>query len=136
MFGRTTLTYYCYAGNTAILVGVYGPIEVKQQRLLIDKIAVEVYYRPKAGMPSKIPNFYFLQQLKFYYYFLDVGDRLYESKIKTICESMLVSNLYPRSAITINIQEIESNGGEVKRFLIPLTKLLKRYYCFRLWLAR
>lgn len=36
-----------------MLVGVYGPIEVKPQKLLIDRATVEVYYRPKSGQPSK-----------------------------------------------------------------------------------
>ncbi len=74
------------------MASVYGPIEVKLQNLRIDKAHVEVYYRPKSGLPS-------------------VGDRLREQIIRNTCETALLSVLYPRTAITIQLQEMEDNDG-------------------------
>lgn len=39
------------------MAGVYGPVEVKMQKVLIDKASVECYYRPKSGVPGKISRF-------------------------------------------------------------------------------
>ncbi|KAG4075708.1 hypothetical protein HA402_003533 [Bradysia odoriphaga] len=79
-------------GETAVMASVYGPIEVRLQNLRIDKAHVEVYYRPKSGLPS-------------------VGDRLREQMIRNTCETALLSVLYPRTAITIQLQEMEDNEG-------------------------
>lgn len=38
------------------MAGIYGPVEVKMQKVLIDKASVECYYRPKSGAPGKIEN--------------------------------------------------------------------------------
>lgn len=65
------------------------------QKLRIDKATVEAYYRPKAGQPS-------------------VGDRLYESIIGNICETALVTALYPRTSVVIVIQEMQSAGEVIK----------------------
>ncbi|KAF5273717.1 hypothetical protein FQR65_LT17125 [Abscondita terminalis] len=78
--------------DTIVIVGVYGPIEVKNQKLLISKASVETHYRPKTGTPG-------------------IGDRLYETTIQNICETALVSALYPRSSIVIIIQEMQNCGG-------------------------
>lgn len=43
--------------------------------------------------------------------FVAVGDRLNEHIIKNICETALVSTLYPRSAIVVVIQEMQNSGG-------------------------
>lgn len=74
------------------MASVYGPIDVKIQNLRIDKAHVEVYYRPKSGLPS-------------------VGDRLREKIIRNTCETALLAVLYPRTAITIQLQEMEDNEG-------------------------
>ncbi|XP_057656939.1 exosome complex component RRP46 [Diorhabda carinulata] len=78
-------------GNTSVLAGVYGPVEVKLQRLLMDKASVECHYRPKSGLPG-------------------VRDRLYESVIRNICETSLLASLYPRTAILVTLQEIQDSG--------------------------
>lgn len=35
------------------MAGVYGPVEVKMQKVLIDKASVECFYRPKTGASGK-----------------------------------------------------------------------------------
>jgi len=79
-------------GETTVMAGVYGPIEVKTQKLLMNKASVEACYRPKSGFPG-------------------IRDRQYEHIIQNICEVALVSVLYPRSAILIVIQEMQNCGG-------------------------
>ncbi|XP_017785230.1 PREDICTED: exosome complex component RRP46 [Nicrophorus vespilloides] len=80
-------------GKSTVIAGVYGPIDVKPQKMLIDRGSVETFFRPKSGLPG-------------------VGDRLYETIIRNICETALVSTLYPRSGIQVVIQEMQS-GGEL-----------------------
>lgn len=46
-----TQLYFFIAGDTAVVTAVYGPVEVKPQRILIDKASVEALYRPKSGLP-------------------------------------------------------------------------------------
>ncbi|KAJ8925702.1 hypothetical protein NQ315_009549 [Exocentrus adspersus] len=78
-------------GETVVMAGIYGPIEVKMQKMLIDKASVECNYRPKRGLPG-------------------VEDKLYESLIRNICDTALVTSLYPRSAILIALQEMHNSG--------------------------
>jgi exosome complex component RRP46 len=83
---------YQFSGQTVCVASVYGPIEVKLQNLDIDKASIEVFYRPKAGLSS-------------------VTDRLKEKIIRNTCNSALISTLHPRTAISIQIQEMEDKGG-------------------------
>lgn len=79
-------------GETAVMASVYGPIECKLQNMNIEKASVEVYYRSKSGMPS-------------------VSDRLREQIIKNTCEEALITAMHPRTAITIQLQEMDDRSG-------------------------
>ena len=48
---QLTPFYFFIAGDTAVVTAVYGPVEAKPQRILIDKASVEAIYRPKSGLP-------------------------------------------------------------------------------------
>lgn len=81
-----------FSGDTAVTATVFGPIEVKLHNLQIDKAHVEVHYRSKSGLPT-------------------IGDRLREQIIRETCESALLTVLYPRSSIFIQVHEMENAGG-------------------------
>ncbi|KDR22065.1 Exosome complex exonuclease RRP46, partial [Zootermopsis nevadensis] len=80
------------AGDTAVVTAVFGPVEVKPQRILIDKACVEALYRPKSGLPC-------------------VHDRMHESLLRNTCETSLLATLHPRTSISIIIQEMQDSGG-------------------------
>lgn len=79
-------------GETAVMASVYGPVEGKLQNIQIEKAYVEVYYRPKVGQSS-------------------VTDRLFEKIIRNTCESAVLTIFYPRTAVTIQLQEMENRSG-------------------------
>ncbi|XP_046831912.1 exosome complex component RRP46 [Vespa velutina] len=79
-------------GDTAVIAGVYGPVEPKAQKMIYDKASVEVVYSPVKG-PAKI------------------DDRMIELYVKESCETGIIVMLHPGTAICINIQEIQDNGG-------------------------
>jgi exosome complex component RRP46 len=37
-----------------MMVGVYGPAEVRLNKEIVDKATVEVVFRPKTGLPGKL----------------------------------------------------------------------------------
>lgn len=43
----------CILGDTAVVAGVYGPVETKPQKMIYDKAFVEVSYTPIKGPASK-----------------------------------------------------------------------------------
>lgn len=69
-----------------------GPVEVKLHNLQIDKAYVDVLYRSKSGLPS-------------------AADKLREKIIMETCENALLTVLYPRTAIVIQIFEMDDGGG-------------------------
>ncbi|XKL60752.1 hypothetical protein PGB90_007809 [Kerria lacca] len=78
--------------NTVMAAAVYGPVEVKQHKMLIDKAYIEIVFRPKCGLSQ-------------------IGDRLLESIIGKICENAILSTFYPRTAIYIIVQEMQNSGA-------------------------
>nr|CAD7408993.1 unnamed protein product [Timema poppensis] len=40
-----------HLGNTAVIAAMYGPVEVKLQKISIEKASVEAVYHPKSGAP-------------------------------------------------------------------------------------
>ncbi|KOX76988.1 Exosome complex component RRP46 [Melipona quadrifasciata] len=79
-------------GNTAVIAGIYGPVEAKPQKMIYDKASIEVSYSPIKG-PTK------------------VDDRMTEMYIKETCEAAIIVTFHPASAICINVQELEDSGG-------------------------
>ncbi|GFG28351.1 hypothetical protein Cfor_09096, partial [Coptotermes formosanus] len=78
--------------DTAVVTAVYGPVEAKPQRVLIDKASVEALYRPKAGLPC-------------------VHDRMRESLLRNTCATALLATLHPRTSISVIVQEMQDSGG-------------------------
>ncbi|XP_055381468.1 exosome complex component RRP46 [Condylostylus longicornis] len=79
-------------GETTVLASMYGPIEARQHNTKVDKATVDVTFRPKIGLPG-------------------VKDRFRESIVKSICETAILTTLHPRTAITIQIQELDDRCG-------------------------
>ncbi|KAG8036572.1 hypothetical protein G9C98_003894 [Cotesia typhae] len=79
-------------GNTCVVAGVYGPIEAKLQKMIHDKASIEVVFTPVKGPPS-------------------IDGRAKELCIKDTCEASLITSLHPSTAISINIQEMQDDGG-------------------------
>ncbi|XP_046401463.1 dolichol kinase-like [Ischnura elegans] len=79
-------------GETAVTAAVYGPIEVKPNKLVIDRACVETIYRPKTGQAR-------------------VADKTRENLIGNTCSSAILAALYPRTSVSIIIQEMHSAGG-------------------------
>lgn len=81
-----------HLGDTAVTATIIGPTEVKIHNLQIDKAYIDVLYHSKAGLVT-------------------VADKLREKIIKDTCETTLLAILYPRSAIILQIYEMENGGG-------------------------
>ncbi|XP_055678515.1 exosome complex component RRP46 [Lutzomyia longipalpis] len=79
-------------GETVVIASVHGPVEVKLQNLQYDRSSVEVFYKSKTGQQS-------------------VGDRFREQYIRNTCESALLTAIYPRTAISLQLQEMEDRAG-------------------------
>nr|CAD7570221.1 unnamed protein product [Timema californicum] len=81
-----------HLGNTAVIAAMYGPVEVKLQKISIEKASVEAVYHPKSGAPR-------------------IADKAREHLIRNTCEISLVATLHPRSSILIVVQEMQDSGG-------------------------
>ncbi|XP_017766963.1 PREDICTED: exosome complex component RRP46 [Eufriesea mexicana] len=79
-------------GDTAVVAGIYGPIEAKPQKMIYDKASVEVSYTPIKG-PAK------------------VDDRMTEMYINETCKAAIIVTFHPATSICINIQELKDSGG-------------------------
>ncbi|XP_028160808.1 exosome complex component RRP46 [Ostrinia furnacalis] len=79
-------------GDTVALVSVNGPLDIKTTSQSIEKSTLEILYSSKGGKPS-------------------VADRYKENVIRQTCEKAILGSLYPRTGITVTIQELEDFGG-------------------------
>ncbi|KAL7975760.1 hypothetical protein Chor_010482 [Crotalus horridus] len=79
-------------GDTSVLVGVYGPTEVKVSKEIYDKATLEVLLRPKVGLPG-------------------VYEKSREQMIKKTCEAVVLGNLHPRSSVMVVLQVIADAGS-------------------------
>ncbi|XP_047536863.1 exosome complex component RRP46 isoform X2 [Vanessa atalanta] len=79
-------------GETVVLVSVNGPLDIKSTSQSIEKATLEVLFCTKGGKPS-------------------VADRFKENIIRQTCETAILGCLYPRTGISLTIQELEDFGG-------------------------
>lgn len=79
-------------GGSCCIASVNGPVEVNSANLDINKAYVEVIYRPKSGLPG-------------------VNERYKEKLVKSLCETSIITQLYPRTQITVQTQEMDDHGG-------------------------
>ncbi|CAG4956997.1 unnamed protein product [Colias eurytheme] len=79
-------------GETVVLVSVNGPLDIKTTSQSVEKATLDVLFCCKGGKPS-------------------VGDRFKENVIRQTCETSILGCLYPRTGITVTIQELEDFGG-------------------------
>lgn len=81
-----------FLGGSCCIASVNGPIEVTLANLDMNKSYVDVIYRPKSGMPG-------------------VNERYKEKIVKSLCETCIITQLYPRTQITVQAQEMDDHGG-------------------------
>lgn len=80
-------------GETSVLVAVYGPADVKESKELYDRATVDVLVKPKSGLPG-------------------YHDKGLENAIHSAVVAVLLTQLHPRTCITIVVQ-IMHNGGSL-----------------------
>eukprot|EP00128_Syssomonas_multiformis_P010069 Colp12_sorted_trinity150504_noHs@18515 len=78
--------------KTCVLVAVYGPVEVKPNKELIDRAAVEVTFKPKSGIAG-------------------VNEKPYEQYIRKVFENVILTTLHPRTSIQIIVQVLHDDGA-------------------------
>lgn len=92
--------YVMILGGSCCIASVNGPLEVLTANLDMNKAFVEVIYRPRSGLPG-------------------VNERYKEKIVKSLCETCIITQLYPRTQITVQTQEMDDNGG-VSNFIVML----------------
>lgn len=78
-----------------MIVSVNGPNEVPSANLNVNKAHVDTIFRSKSGQPC-------------------VNDKFKEQHIRSVCETIIATHLYPRTQITIQIQELITHGNVCK----------------------
>jgi len=78
--------------NSSVLVAVYGPMEVRQRKEIIDRASIEVIYKPDKGVAG-------------------TSERESEHLIRSAVENAILSTLHPRTAINIIVQVLSEDGS-------------------------
>ncbi|KNC79446.1 hypothetical protein SARC_08156 [Sphaeroforma arctica JP610] len=71
-------------GDTSVLVGIYGPVDVAIHKEQIDRTTIEVNVRAK-GIPG-------------------ISERAWEVKLRSVIESLVLGSGFPRTSIVISVQ--------------------------------
>lgn len=79
-------------GDSTVMVGVYGPADIKQSKEQMDQATVEVIFKPKVGLPG-------------------VREKAMEQMISNTCQAIIITTMHPRSSITVVIQVIQDAGS-------------------------
>ncbi|KAJ2614537.1 exosome non-catalytic core subunit rrp46 [Coemansia sp. RSA 1365] len=79
-------------GDTSVLCGVYGPVDVKIYDEKLDRAHIEVKFRPDIGVPT-------------------TKDKWTESAVRQTFEQLILGQLHPRTLVQINIQVRQADGA-------------------------
>ncbi|XP_056139835.1 exosome complex component RRP46 [Lampris incognitus] len=79
-------------GDTSVMAGVYGPVEVKVSKEIYDRATLEVVVHCKVGLSS-------------------VRERAQEQCVRETCEASLLSSLHPRSSFSVFLQVLHDAGS-------------------------
>lgn len=79
-------------GDSSVMVGVYGPADVKQNKEILDRATIEVIFKPKIGLPG-------------------VREKAMEKMISNTCQAIILTTMHPRSSITIVVQVVQDAGS-------------------------
>lgn len=81
-------------GNTVVWVAVYGPGDLKSSRQLMDRAVVDVNFKTKIG--TMVQNPAQVQQ---------------ETFLRDVCSAAIQVRQFPRTQISLTIQELQTDGG-------------------------
>lgn len=95
-------------GESSVLAAVYGPSEVKPRHELGDRATVQVVFKRREGKSGR-------------------QEKEYENLLRNSLETIIMTQLHPRTAITIIAQVLVDDGSVCFPFLKILLPLL-RYY--------
>lgn len=98
-----------FLGSSCCVASVNGPLEVPSMHLDMNKAYVDVIYRPRSGIPG-------------------VNERYKEKMLKSLCETAIITQLYPRTQIIVQTQEMDDHGGVRKTCIPNLVSLAKHYF--------
>ena len=79
-------------GSSSVMVGLYGPADLKPHKEKLNDIAVEVSFIPQAGQSG-------------------IKDRPKEVLIRQVVSASVMSSLHPRTGLHIGIQALEDDGS-------------------------
>ncbi|KAJ2767597.1 exosome non-catalytic core subunit rrp46, partial [Coemansia nantahalensis] len=91
------------AGDSSVLCGVYGPVDVRVYDEKLDRAHIEVKFRPDTGLPT-------------------TKDKWAESAIRSTFEREILSHLHPRTLVQINVQ-VRLGDGSVEAAAINAATL-------------
>ncbi|KAJ2349206.1 exosome non-catalytic core subunit rrp46 [Coemansia erecta] len=80
------------AGDSSVLCGIYGPVDVKVYDEKLDRAHIEVKFRPDIGVPT-------------------TKDKWVESAIRSTFEREILGQLLPRTLVQINVQVRQADGS-------------------------
>lgn len=75
-----------------MIVSVNGPMEVPSGHMNVNKAYVDTIFRSKSGQAC-------------------VNEKFKEQHMRSVCETIIATHLYPRTQITIQIQELITYGN-------------------------
>lgn len=83
--------------GTIVQATVFGPVDVSQSKLNYEEAVIELFYKPKISIPQASAEFDFVREM--------------ENIIKHVFKDIIHTRLFPRTSISIMVQEIHNAGS-------------------------